>query len=197
MARGDLAPQFSNTYPEILGPWVGEEEFRGLVGRVNAGLEGALGVGWGGVVDAVLGLVSGWLWDDAGLAGSKRRLKGVEGEIEAWNRGRGGRGGEEGLVRVVELRKSGFMSVSAAVADLGCECLDGADVLTRCVGSSISRSRIRKSARWFRRRRPLGMGMALRYRSWRLRLRGWIRGRLRGRTRRMWGGVREERSKLM
>lgn len=111
MAQGDLAPQFSNTYPEILAPWVGEGEFRELVERVNKGLEGALGVGWGGVL---VGLLTGWLWDDAGLAASKRRLKGVERDIQAWNESRKGRGrgGEEEVVRVVELRKSGFMSVS-------------------------------------------------------------------------------------
>lgn len=115
MAQGDLAPQFSNTYPEILAPWVGEAEFRELVGRVNRGLGGALGVGWGGVGDALLGLLTGWLWDDAGLAAGKRRLNGVERDLQAWNEGRKGRGrgGEEELVRVVELRKSGFMSVSS------------------------------------------------------------------------------------
>lgn len=116
MAQGDLTPQFSNTYPEILAPWVGEGEFRELVETVNKGLEGALGVGWGSVLDALVGLLTGWLWDDAGLAGSKRRLKGVERDLQAWNerrKGRGRGGEEEVVVRVVELRKSGFMSVSS------------------------------------------------------------------------------------
>lgn len=117
MSAGDLAPQFSNTYPEILAPWVSEEEFRTLLEKVNEGLRHAMSP-WavGNVVDVVVGVVTGWLWEDAGLGEARRKVRGVERELEMWNRRkegeRRGPGGEEELVRVVELRKSGFMSVS-------------------------------------------------------------------------------------
>ncbi|MCJ1248168.1 hypothetical protein MMC30_005385 [Trapelia coarctata] len=122
MSAGDLAPQFSNTYPEILAPWVSEEEFRTLLGKVNEGLQSAVSPwGVGNVVDAMLGVLSGWLWEDAGVGRSKSRVKAVEQEIDSWNSKKAaekrGAGGEEELVRVVELRKSGFMSLDFQIPD--------------------------------------------------------------------------------
>ncbi|KAL9601699.1 MAG: hypothetical protein Q9219_002310 [cf. Caloplaca sp. 3 TL-2023] len=112
MIAGDLAPQYSHTYPEILEPWVEEADFRMLVGRVNEGLLDAFRVdGWRAWGDALLGVATGWLWEDLGgeKVGVKRAVRGVERWIEEWNRG----GGREGVgVRCVSLRRTGYLSVS-------------------------------------------------------------------------------------
>lgn len=112
MIAGDLAPQYSNTYPEILEPWVSEHDFRTLLARVNEGLLETFRVdGWRAWADMIAGVATGWLWEDFG--GEKVRVKkgvrGVEAWIEEWNR-RGGR--EIDGVRCVSLRRTGYLSVS-------------------------------------------------------------------------------------
>ncbi|KAL8935258.1 MAG: hypothetical protein Q9216_005522 [Gyalolechia sp. 2 TL-2023] len=110
MIAGDLAPQYSNTYPEILEPWVSEQDFRTLLARVNEGLLEAFRVdGWRAWADMIAGVATGWLWED--LAGEKVRVKkgvrGTEAWIEEWNHG-GGRESDgvrcipDPKVRVVE-----------------------------------------------------------------------------------------------
>lgn len=112
MVAGDLAPTFSNVYPEILDPWVSEQDFRILVRTVNDGLVRAFEpAGWRAWIDAVLGVATGWLWEDFGAAGVKDGVRGVEGFIEQWNGGRAGKEGEEGA-KVVPLRRTGYLSVS-------------------------------------------------------------------------------------
>merc|ERR1711939_1100769 len=76
MIEGDLAPTFSNLYPEILDPaGVSEQEFRTLVERVNNELIPAFSP-WSirNLVDGVLGLLTGWIWDDMGFTAVKSRL---------------------------------------------------------------------------------------------------------------------------
>lgn len=107
MPLGDLAPQYSMTYPEILEQWVGERDFRALVGRVNQGLADAFTRSGGGWKDALLGVATGWLWEDFGLAGVKEGCRDVDAWVEEWNRGREGEG-----VRCWGLRRTGYMSVS-------------------------------------------------------------------------------------
>ncbi|KAF2404370.1 hypothetical protein EJ06DRAFT_457693, partial [Trichodelitschia bisporula] len=108
MAAGDVAPAFANLYPEILEPWVGEEEFRRVVRRVNAELREAFDPwGWRAWIDALLGVVTLWVWDDLGLTGVKKRLRGLEEWIEGWNREVGEREG----VKIVPLRRTGYLSV--------------------------------------------------------------------------------------
>ena len=86
MVVGDLAPCFSNTYPEILEPWVSEVDFRTLVKGVNEGLIEAFDpMGWRAWVDAGLGVATGWLWDDIGATGVKKGCKATEEFIERWN----------------------------------------------------------------------------------------------------------------
>ena len=110
---GDLAPTFSNIYPEILDPWVSEQDFRFLIQTVNDGLIKAFKPGgWRAWVDTVLGVATGWLWEDFGAAAVKAKVRGVERFIEGWNGGREGGSGEEG-VKVVPLRRTGFLSVSS------------------------------------------------------------------------------------
>ncbi|KAH8595542.1 Golgin subfamily A member 7/ERF4 family-domain-containing protein, partial [Bisporella sp. PMI_857] len=87
MVEGDLAPTFSNLYPEILDPaGVSEAEFRTLIERINNELVPAFNP-WGvrNMVDALLGLVTGWVWDDLGWTGIKGRLAKVEKYLEEWN----------------------------------------------------------------------------------------------------------------
>ncbi|PBP22735.1 putative Ras modification protein erf4 [Diplocarpon rosae] len=97
MVEGDLAPTFSNLYPEILEPaGVSEQEFRALVERVNTELIAAFSpYSIRNIVDGVLGLLTGWLWDDTGLTAVKSRLKKVELYLEEWNREMEGRSKEE------------------------------------------------------------------------------------------------------
>ncbi|KAL9021083.1 MAG: hypothetical protein Q9185_001751 [Variospora sp. 1 TL-2023] len=110
MPLGDLAPQYSMTYPEILEQWVSEQDFRVLVGRVNEGLEEAFTKG--GWRDLVLGVATGWLWEDFGGASVKRGCRVVEAQIEEWNRGREGEG-----VRCWGLRRTGYMSLDIQIPD--------------------------------------------------------------------------------
>ncbi|KAL8627647.1 hypothetical protein Q9189_006641, partial [Teloschistes chrysophthalmus] len=91
MLAADLAPQYSNIYPETLEPWVSESDFRSLISHINAQLliafgadsltitpnpnhnttagekRGKIGLGnhktW---LDALLGLLTGWIWEDLG-----------------------------------------------------------------------------------------------------------------------------------
>lgn len=114
MISGDLAPCFSNIYPEILEPWVSEQDFRILIRTVNEGLIDAFKPeGWRAWGDAVLGLATGWLWEDLGFAAVKGKVKSVEMFIEEWNAGRARKKEDEGEVevKVVPLRRTGYLSV--------------------------------------------------------------------------------------
>jgi hypothetical protein len=115
MVEGDLAPTFSNLYPEILDPaGVSEADFRTLVEKVNSELIPAFNP-WGvrNVIDALLGLVTGWIWDDLGLTAVKSRLKRVEKYLEDWNKEMESRSkeGPGSAPRIVPLRRTGYMNV--------------------------------------------------------------------------------------
>jgi hypothetical protein len=115
MIEGDLAPTFSNLYPEILDPaGVSEQEFRSLVEKINSELVPAFSP-WGfrNVLDAVLGLLTGWVWDDLGFTAVKSRLGKVERYLEDWNREMEGRSkdGPGSAPKVVPLRRTGYMNV--------------------------------------------------------------------------------------
>jgi hypothetical protein len=112
MAVGDLAPAFAELYPELLGEaGLGEAEFRRCVQEVNGRLRRAFDpFAMRNVVDVVLGLCTGWLWDETGLTYTKRSLAGVERLLEKWNEGLEKEGAG---ARWVSLRKSAYMSVSS------------------------------------------------------------------------------------
>ncbi|MCJ1318260.1 hypothetical protein MMC15_003588 [Xylographa vitiligo] len=120
MLVGDLAPTFSNTYPEILSPWVSEQDFRSLVEKLNAGLITAM-TPWSirNWLDAFLGLATGWLWEDFGLTSARKGIRQVEQMVEDWNtqRQKAGSDGEDELVRVVGLRKTAYMTLDFQIPD--------------------------------------------------------------------------------
>jgi hypothetical protein len=114
MLEGDLAPTFSDLYPEILADaGLTEGEFREVVGEVNGKLVQIFSpFNWRNVLDALLGLVTGWVWDDLGWTYAKSQLRKVEQGLEAWNRRLEKEAGGAGGARFVPLRRSGYMTVS-------------------------------------------------------------------------------------
>lgn len=115
MIAGDLAPTFSNVYPEILDPWVSEQDFRLLIKKVNEDLLQTFNpLGWRAWVDAVLGIATAWLWEDLGFTGAKRGVRRVEAFIERWNADKSGKDAES-EVRIIPLRRTGYLSVSGGV----------------------------------------------------------------------------------
>ncbi|KAL3419432.1 hypothetical protein PVAG01_09654 [Phlyctema vagabunda] len=127
MVEGDLAPTFSNLYPEILDPaGVSEQEFRQLVEKVNGELIPAFSpYNVRNIVDGFMGLITGWLWDDMGFTGVKSRLRNVERFIEEWNlemqrkiSKSSGNVSEPSLApRIVPLRRTGYMNLDIQVPD--------------------------------------------------------------------------------
>jgi hypothetical protein len=116
LLEGDLAPTFSNLYPEILDPaGVSEQEFRRVVEKLNAELVPTFTpYSWRNIVDGVLGVATGWLWEDFGLTGVKTRLRNLEKWIEQWNLEMEKTvGADEGVIppKIVPLRQTGYMTV--------------------------------------------------------------------------------------
>lgn len=123
LIAGDLAPTFSNTYPEILEPWVSEQDFRELVQGVNQRLTQAFSPFTRRVwLDSLLGFLTGWLWDDFGMTGIKRDCAQVEAFIERWNASRGTlktseKATDEHLVKCAPLRRTGYLSLDIQIPD--------------------------------------------------------------------------------
>lgn len=128
LIMGDLAPTFSNLYPEILDPaGMNEPEFRRVIDKLNGELTAAFAP-WSArnIADGFLGLVSGWLWEDLGLTGAKARLARLERWIEAWNREMA-RTADEGAPippKIIPLRQTGYMTVCSGLWPCACcKCL--------------------------------------------------------------------------
>lgn len=119
MISGDLAPTFSNLYPEILDPaGLSEQEFRRIIQKLNSELIPAFNpYSIRNMVDATLGLVTGWVWDDLGFTGIKSRLSSLEKWIEQWNLNMEKTMGSDDAAlvpKLVSLRQSGYMTVSCS-----------------------------------------------------------------------------------
>lgn len=115
LAAGDLYPALQNVYPEILAPALPEAEFREVIERLNGMLKEAFGPwGWRSWVDGVMGVLTGWLWEDAGLTGVKAKVRGMERLVEEWNRERERRGVQ---VRLIDLRRTGFLNLDIQIED--------------------------------------------------------------------------------
>lgn len=114
MLVGDLAPTFSSLYPEILADaGLSETAFREVIDHLNRTLIIA-SKPWGArnVIDAVLGLATGWLWDDAGVSAYKARLKAVEAYLVQWNQ----RAEKENVAaRWIGLGRTGYLSLDVQI----------------------------------------------------------------------------------
>ncbi|TKW56944.1 hypothetical protein CTA1_8024 [Colletotrichum tanaceti] len=122
LIEGDLAPTFSNLYPEILDPaGLSEQEFRRIIDKLNSELIPIFSpYNWRNVVDGLLGLVTGWLWDDLGFTGVKARLKRLERWIDQWNAEMEKTVGNEDssmAPRIISLRKTGYMTLDIQIPD--------------------------------------------------------------------------------
>jgi hypothetical protein len=109
MQVGDLAPTYTNLYPEVLDPLITEEEFRRIITTVNETTKEAFNpYGSRAMFDTVMGVATFWLWEDLGFAGVKKKLSDLERWIEIWNRDYGSKEG----VSILPLRRTAYMSVS-------------------------------------------------------------------------------------
>ncbi|EWY98106.1 hypothetical protein FOYG_02753 [Fusarium oxysporum NRRL 32931] len=122
LIKGDLAPTFSNLYPEILDPaGLSEQEFRRIIEKLNGELIPAFDpYGLRNMIDALLGLVTGWIWDDVGLTGIKSRLNSLEKWIEQWNLEMEKTiGTEDGAIppKILPLRQTGYMTLDIQIPD--------------------------------------------------------------------------------
>ncbi|GAB7357258.1 hypothetical protein MBLNU459_g8233t1 [Dothideomycetes sp. NU459] len=123
LVAGDVYPALQNLYPEILAEYIAEDEFRVVVETLNGMLKEAF-TPWSSSswFDAVLGVATGFLWDNTGLTASKRRVGYIEQWIDEWNREAERRGQE---ARLVGLRRTGFLSLDIQIPDPH---IDGPDV---------------------------------------------------------------------
>lgn len=112
MIVGDLAPTFANTYPEIIEDWVSEVDFRELIENVNSRLIAAFHPGgWRAWLDTIMGLATGWIWEDLGFSAVKSGLRETEQWIERWNGRRTMADGQIEGAKVIPLRRTAYLSV--------------------------------------------------------------------------------------
>ncbi|KAH7632329.1 Golgin subfamily A member 7/ERF4 family-domain-containing protein [Sordaria sp. MPI-SDFR-AT-0083] len=122
LLEGDLAPTFSNLYPEILEPaGLSEQEFRRVIQKLNSELVPIFSpYNWRNILDGVLGLATGWLWEDFGFTGVKGRLQNLENWIEQWNKEMEKTvGSEDGTIppKIVPLKRTGYMTLDIQIPD--------------------------------------------------------------------------------
>ncbi|GAM90855.1 hypothetical protein ANO11243_089010 [Dothideomycetidae sp. 11243] len=123
LAAGDTYPALANLYPEILADWLDEAEFRTLIQALNERLKNAFRPNTTrAVVDAVLGVATGFLWDDFGATGAKGAVKGLETFMDGWNAEREKQGNP---VRLIPLRRTGFMNLDIQIPDPGIDFVEG------------------------------------------------------------------------
>ncbi|KAI1633287.1 Golgin subfamily A member 7/ERF4 family-domain-containing protein [Biscogniauxia mediterranea] len=122
LIEGDVAPTFSNLYPEILDPaGVSEQEFRRIIEKLNSELIPIFDpYYWRNILDGILGLLTGWIWDDLGFSNAKSRLRNLENWIDQWNAEKEKTvGAEDGSLapRIVSLRRTGYMNLDIQIPD--------------------------------------------------------------------------------
>ncbi|KAJ8119866.1 hypothetical protein O1611_g10514 [Lasiodiplodia mahajangana] len=115
LVAGDLAPAFSNMYPEILEPaGIPEQEFRRVIEKLNGSLVPIFNpYNWRNILDGVLGVLTAWFWEDLGLTNVKTKLNELEAWIEKWNIEMEKTSNEDGTVapKIISLRRTGYMSL--------------------------------------------------------------------------------------
>lgn len=115
LISGDLYPAFQNLYPEILAGYVSEPEFRSIIDTTNRLLHEAFDPwttsNW---IDAILGIATGFLWDNTGLTSTKRRVARLEKWLDGWNI-EAQRLGKN--VVIIGPRRTGFLSLDIQIPD--------------------------------------------------------------------------------
>ncbi|TRX91128.1 hypothetical protein FHL15_007916 [Xylaria flabelliformis] len=122
LIAGDLAPTFSNMYPEILDPaGISEQEFRRVIEKLNGSLLPTFSpYNWRNILDGVLGVLTAWVWEDLGFTNVKTKLNELERWIEKWNAEmEKTTGSEEGAIppKIISLRRTGYMSLDFQIAN--------------------------------------------------------------------------------
>lgn len=117
LATSDTYPAYANLYPEILDPAVSESDFRFLISNINSQIEQAFNpFTLRALFDSMMGLFTGFIWDDFGLSGSKTGQKSLERFVDNWNAQKA----REGLdVKLVQPRKTGFTVLDFIIPDPG------------------------------------------------------------------------------
>lgn len=117
LATGDLYPSFANLYPEILDPVVSESDFRFLISNINSRMEAAFNAfTFRAFLDFLLGVFTGFIWDDLGFSATKTGQKSLERFIDKWNAQKA----SEGLdVKLVQPRRTGFTALDFTIPDPG------------------------------------------------------------------------------
>lgn len=77
------------------------------------------------MLDSFLGVATGFIWDDLGFTGSKKGMKSLESFVDKWNSQKRHEGKE---VKLVQLRRTGFMALDFVVPDPGIEAAHGEDL---------------------------------------------------------------------
>ncbi|KAI1457176.1 Golgin subfamily A member 7/ERF4 family-domain-containing protein [Annulohypoxylon moriforme] len=122
LLEGDLAPAFSNLYPEILDPaGVSEQEFRRIIEKLNRELIPTFNpYNWRNILDGILGLLTGWIWDDLGFTYAKTKLRHLDAWIDKWNMEmEKAVGSDENTIppRIISLRRTGYMNLDFQISD--------------------------------------------------------------------------------
>ncbi len=69
-----------------------------------------------------MGIATGYFWDDMGLTGPKKGMKSLERFVDEWNRKAQADGRD---VRMVQLRRTGFMALDFVIPDPGIDVAGG------------------------------------------------------------------------
>lgn len=114
LIAGDIAPTFSNVYPEILEPYLSEEAFHDIIGRINGELLAAFSsesYSVATVIDSAIDLLTRWLGEDVTHTRLRRRLAPLDDWLQEWNASIGARRG----VKTHSLKSTGYMSVDIEI----------------------------------------------------------------------------------
>jgi len=115
LVAGDLYPALQNLYPEILIGHMDEEEFRHVVETTNKMLEDGFNPwtvsSW---MDSMLGVATGFLWDNIGVTATKRKVSQLERWIDEWNRNAQSQRRD---IKLIGLRQTGFLSLDIQIPD--------------------------------------------------------------------------------
>jgi hypothetical protein len=117
LSTGDVYPTYANLYPEILDPAVTESDFRILIANLNAKIETAFNpFTFRALFDCLLGVFTGFIWDDFGMSGVKTGQKSLERFVDGWNAQKVKEGRD---VRLVQPRRTGFTGLDFIIPDPG------------------------------------------------------------------------------